>query len=153
MPRLPSYTLFDVPENRFSYINKEIFYVLGYTIEEVLQMGADAARLIYHPDDWHLLPERQISEKKFQHSDSMMQYECRVKAKDGSWCWLLVREVIFKTGEDGSILQILGAALDITRRKDMEKTLMQNALHAGAIQCQPRRVCLRGQPRPERTVA
>jgi PAS domain S-box-containing protein len=119
--------LFDVPENRFSYINKEIFYVLGYTIEEVLQMGADAARQIYHSDDWHLLPERQISEKKFQHSDSMMQYECRVKAKDGSWCWLLVREVIFKTGEDGSILQILGAALDITRRKDMEKTLMQNA--------------------------
>jgi PAS domain S-box-containing protein len=101
--------------------------VLGYTIEEVLQMGADAARIIYHPDDWHLLPERRISDKKFQHADSMMQYECRAKSKDGSWNWLLVREVTFKTGDDGSILQILGAALDITRRKDMEKTLLHNA--------------------------
>jgi PAS domain S-box-containing protein len=116
-----------VPENRFQLYQQGNFYVLGYTIEEVLQMGADAARLIYHPDDWHLLPERQDQRKKVSAYRLHDAVRMPGAGKDGSWCWLLVREVIFKTGEDGNILQILGAALDITRRKDMEKTLLQNA--------------------------
>ena len=57
----------------------------------------------------------------------MMQYECRMKTKEGKWCWLLVREVIFKIDEHGEVVQILGAALDISKRKEMERTLIQNA--------------------------
>jgi PAS domain S-box-containing protein len=120
--------LFDVPKAGFSYINREVYYVLGYTMEEVLQMNGDVVQALYHPEDRHLLPERKASGKQFQHSDSMMQYECRVRGKEGQWCWLLVREVVFETGEVGDVLQILGAALDITKRKDMEKTLLENAL-------------------------
>lgn len=120
--------LFDVPKNGFSYINQEVYYVLGYTMDEIISMGSDATRLLYHPDERHLLPERRESGKRFQHTDSMMQYECRLRSKEGQWCWVLVREVIFKTDEQGNIIQILGAALDITKRKDMEKTLLQNAL-------------------------
>ncbi len=57
----------------------------------------------------------------------MIQYECRLKSKDGEWKWLLVREVIFKAGEDGKPVQILGAALDISKRKEMERSLLQNS--------------------------
>lgn len=119
--------LFDAPQNSISYINQEIYYVLGYTMDEIIEMGPDVTRALYHPDDVQLLPERRESNKRFQHTDSMMQYECRVRGKEGQWCWLLVREVIFKTGDDGAILQILGAALDISKRKNMEKTLLQNS--------------------------
>jgi len=119
--------LFDTITNRFTYINHEIFYVLGYTPEEILEMGADATRLLYHPEDIHLLPERQQTDKKFQHSNSMMQYECRLKSKGGEWCWMVIREVIFKRNEEGRPIQILGAALDITKRKEMERSLLQNA--------------------------
>jgi len=52
----------------------------------------------------------------------MLQYECRIKNKEGEWQWFLVREVVFKTDEQGNVLQIVGAALDISRRKEMEKT-------------------------------
>jgi hypothetical protein len=41
--------------------------------------------------------------------------------------WLLAREVVFRKDEAGNVLQILGAALDINRSKDMERTLLQNA--------------------------
>ena len=119
--------LFNAAENKFEYINREVFYVLGYTSEEVLQAGNTATTLLYHPEDFHLLPERKESDKRFQHTDSMMQYECRMKNKAGDWCWVLVREVIFKTDEKGEVVEILGAALDITKRKEMEKTLVQNA--------------------------
>jgi len=120
--------LFDVSQNSFSYINQEIYYVLGYSMDEIIEMKADVTHRIYHPDDIELLPERKESNKKFEHSDSMLQYECRLKGKEGQWCWLLVREVIFKTDEAGNTLQILGAALDISKRKEMERTLMQNTL-------------------------
>jgi len=119
--------LYNVAENRFVYINREVFYVLGYTAEEVINAGTGATALLYHPEDYHLLPERPESDKKFQHTDSMLQYECRMQNKAGDWCWVLVREVMFKTDEAGNILEILGAALDITMRKEMEKALMQNA--------------------------
>jgi PAS domain S-box-containing protein len=119
--------LFDVSKESFTYVNREIYYVLGYTMDEIIAMGADTTRTLYHPDDFALLPERRESPKKFQHTDSMIQYECRLRAKEGQWCWLLVREVIFETDEQGAAVQILGAALDITRRKDMEKTLLQNS--------------------------
>ena len=83
---------------------------------------------LYHPDDYHLLPARKQSHKNFQQVDSMMQYECRMKNNEGEWRWLLVREIVFKTDEEGNVKQILGAALDINRRKEMEKTILQNTL-------------------------
>jgi len=50
-----------------------------------------------------------------------------MKHKDGEYRWLLVREIVFKSDEHGNITQVIGAALDITRRKEMERTILQNA--------------------------
>jgi PAS domain S-box-containing protein len=119
--------IFDIDTNSIEYTNREIFFVLGYTTDEVEAMGSTVIRQLYHPDDYELLPERKESAKKFQHRNSMIQYECRVRGKDGEWKWLLVREVIFKSDDQGKPLQILGAALDISKRKDMEKSLLQNS--------------------------
>lgn len=118
--------LFDVKTNSIIYINREVFYMLGYSVEEIMQAGDNATQLLYHPEDFALLPERKESEKKFQHRDSMVQYECRMKEKEGNWKWFVVREVVFKWDDDG-ITQILGAALDISKRKEMEKSVLQNA--------------------------
>ncbi len=119
--------LYDVPSQSMVYINREIFFVLGYIPEEIIEAGPEVTSLLYHPEDFNLLPERKLTTKKFQQADSMIQYECRMKNKDGEWRWLLVREIAFKTDEAGKVKQILGAALDINRRKEMEKTLLQNS--------------------------
>jgi PAS domain S-box-containing protein len=119
--------LFDTMGNRMAYANREVFFVLGYTPEELEEMGPAVTSTLYHPDDLELLPERAESDKHFQHRDSMMQYECRMKTKDGHYKWMLVREIIFKTDEDGKVLQTLGAALDISKRKEMEQTILQNS--------------------------
>lgn len=119
--------LFDADANKMAYMNRESFFVLGFTPEEILDLGASVNTQLYHPEDLELLPERRESPKKFQHRDSMMQYECRMKTRDGSYKWMLVREIIFKTAEDGRVLQTLGAALDISQRKEMEQTILQNS--------------------------
>lgn len=119
--------LFNAKTNRFIYLNREIFYVLGYTPEEMIQLEANDIASMYHPEDFNLLPDRTGSSSRFQHHESMMQYECRMKRKGGNWCWLLVREVVFKKDETGGVEQILGTALDINKRKEMERTLIQNS--------------------------
>jgi PAS domain S-box-containing protein len=119
--------LFDVETNRFDYLNREIFYVLNYSPEEILSLGAEAVTKLYHPDDLALLPERKGSPAKFQHKESMMQYECRLRSKKHEWCWFLVREIVFRKTADGQVQKVLGAALDISKRKEMEKTLLQNS--------------------------
>jgi PAS domain S-box-containing protein len=117
-----------VEQQSIVYINREIFFVLGYLPDEVLNWKDDVTEKLYHPDDYPLLPARRQSNKNFQQVDSMIQYECRMKNNEGEWRWVLVREIVFKTGEQGNITQILGAALDINRRKEMEKTILQNTL-------------------------
>lgn len=119
--------IFDVSSNSIEYVNREIYFILGYTTDEIKEMGGDVIKMLYHPEEYALLPERRESNKRFHHRNSMIQYECRVKSRDGDWKWILVREVIFKSDEDGKPLQILGAALDITKRKEMEKSLLQNS--------------------------
>lgn len=118
--------LFDVSTQSVAYINREAFFVLGYLPEEIVEEGERITERLYHPDDMALLPARRQSKKNFQQVDSMIQYECRMKHKDGEYRWLLVREIVFKANESGSATQIIGAALDITRRKDMERTILQN---------------------------
>ena len=120
--------LYDVQKQSIVYINREIFFVLGYHPDEILSAGENITELLYDPEDYHLLPARKQSEKNFSQVDSMIQYECRIKSKDGEFRWFLVREIVFKTDSNGNISQILGAALDINRRKEMEKTILQNTL-------------------------
>jgi PAS domain S-box-containing protein len=120
--------LYDAEKQSVVYINREIFFVLGYLPEEVLSWKDTATKKLYHSEDYHLLPARKESSKNFQQVDSMIQYECRMKNNEGEWRWLLVREIVFKTDEQGNITQILGAALDINRRKEMERTILQNTL-------------------------
>lgn len=120
--------LYDVEKQSIVYINREIFFVLGYAPDEIVAMKDNITKSLYHPEDYILLPARNESRKNFQQVDSMIQYECRMKNKQEDWKWLLVREIVFKTDTEGNITQILGAALDINRRKEMEKTILQNTL-------------------------
>lgn len=120
--------LYDVDSQSIGYMNREIFFVLGYLPGEIIEAGSKITEKLYHPEDYHLLPARKESGKTFQQADSMIQYECRMKNKDGEWRWVLVREIVFKTDVNGNSKQILGAALDINRRKEMERTILQNTL-------------------------
>ncbi|WP_132053596.1 PAS domain-containing sensor histidine kinase [Pseudocnuella soli] len=119
--------VYDVPGGHLAYVNREVYFVLGYTPEEIIDMGATVTGQLYHPEDYALLPERPQSERHIQQSDLMIQYECRLRHKSGEWIWFLVREVVFRTDDEDRPMQIVGAALDISKRKDMEKTLLQNS--------------------------
>lgn len=113
--------LFDLEQNCFLYLNKEVTEVLGYTPEEILSLG-DKVYQYLHPEDTVKSDDTYV---KYKHENSvtMHQFEGRILNRSGEWKWLLTREVVFKRNEEGKAIQVLGSALDITDRKEMEGSL------------------------------
>ncbi len=116
--------IFDIPGHRNVYSNQEISHHLGYTPEELQQMGHQIIASIVHPDDQERLRGfhdrcSRLGEKEFA------EVEYRVRDKTGAWHWLLSRGVPFLRAPDGTVSQYLGIAIDITDQKNVENALKQ----------------------------
>lgn len=120
--------LFDVKSKNVLYVNKEIDPVLGYLPEEIIALGNRTISDLYHPMDAAKMINRLHEYNDPEHPKSLSQFECRMKHKNGEWRWLLVREIVFKRTVDGKISEVLGAALDITERKEIEEKLFHQTI-------------------------
>jgi PAS domain S-box-containing protein len=119
--------LFDLEENKFLYVNREVYDVLGYKPNEVMALGSQVGMLL-HAEDEIKSPDNYIKYKHSFGESSMHEFEGRVLNKDNKWKWLLTREIVFKRDENGKALQVIGSALDITERKEMEQALIYKTL-------------------------
>ena len=120
--------LFDVKNGSVLYINKEIDSVLGYIPEEIIAFGSRVIPELYHPEDATKMKDRLHEYNDPEHPKSLFQFECRMKHKNGEWRWLLVREIVFKRTVDGKISEVLGAALDITERREIQEKLFHQTI-------------------------
>ncbi len=113
---------YDLTEKRNKYTNREIQDFLGYSSEEIMEMGPDIFPSILHPED---------APTVIAHHHNLLtcgdnevhEVEYRMKNSDGTWHWLRSRDVPFSRGKDGKVNLILGSADDVTRRKEMEDDL------------------------------
>lgn len=118
--------LFDLYQEKIIYINQEITSALGYLPEEIVKKPLMQLFEIFHPEDAATVPKRL---EKYNAGDiNQMEYECRLKHKNGKYRWALIREMVFKRNESGKVTSILGAGLDITDRKEMQDKLFQKTL-------------------------
>ncbi|MBC7827933.1 MAG: PAS domain-containing protein [Chitinophagaceae bacterium] len=120
--------LFDVKSGSVIYINKEIDSALGYIPDEIIALGSQAIPELYHPSDATKMKDRLHEYNDPEHPKSLFQFECRMKHKNGEWRWLLIREIVFKRTVDGKISEVLGAALDITERREIEEKLFHQTI-------------------------
>lgn len=112
--------IFDITTQKASYFNKEFIKTLGYTAQEIEQMGSNIIQLLLHPDDipraTHYLQHVRASD-----IDGPFEAEYRVRHASGEWRWLLCREAVFKRTSDGTAQLLLGIAQDCTERKRAEE--------------------------------
>ncbi|MEG4352227.1 PAS domain S-box protein [Microcoleus sp. LAD1_D3] len=115
--------VYDVIEQRNVYTNRQILTMLGYTAQEIQDMGTAMMPKLLNPDD---LPEFLESVKKVEQAKDGDVIECqyRMKHKNGEWRWMHSWDTVFLRTNDGNPKQILGTANDITDRKLSEEKLL-----------------------------
>lgn len=109
----------DLIEQRNIYINGQIRQVLGYTPQEIQNMGCKLFSNLMHPED---LVKLQKYHQKINNcsNGNIFEFDYRMKHQDGSWRWLKSRDAIFVRTPEGQVKQILGTASDITEQKQTE---------------------------------
>ena len=112
--------IYDLKKQRNIFSNKQISSILGYSEEEVLEMGASLFETLLHPDDFPVIADNH--QRLFSAADDeILDLEYRMRHKNGEWRWLFSRESVFSRSSDGSPRQKIGTALDITNRKQAEE--------------------------------
>ncbi len=114
--------IYDLTEKRNIYRNQQMFYMLGYTTEDIQKSGFDIMDELIHPDDKNLI---QSHRKKLINvlDGVVLEVQYRIRHKDGKWLWVLSRDRVFKRDSKGQVSQIIGAVQDITKRRNAEQAL------------------------------
>ncbi|GAB5464878.1 MAG: hypothetical protein Kapaf2KO_03140 [Candidatus Kapaibacteriales bacterium] len=111
-----AFYIFDLIKFENVFSTDHIAKMIGYTPEEVKEMGSSLLPSIIHKDDApktqaHLQRLLTISE------NSTLEVEYRIHHKDNKIIWVVSRDTVFKRDEQGNPLQILGVLYDITELK------------------------------------
>lgn len=115
--------LFNVQEQRNIYANKKLRSVLGYTPEEIQEMGANFFPNLIHPEDMDIYVQY-FQRINAAADGETIQSEYRMKHANGQWRWLYTLDTVFSRDESGKVLLTTGVANDITDRKIVEAELL-----------------------------
>jgi len=113
--------VYDLINKKNIYCNRETVDFLGYTPEQIKEMGGDLFINIMHPDDVPKVIEHHQSLSQF---GTMREIEYRMKDASGQWRSLRSRDVLFARTSTGEPWQVLGSAEDITDHKHLENRVM-----------------------------
>ncbi|MEG4394564.1 response regulator [Microcoleus sp. BROC3] len=115
--------VYDLIERRNVYSNRQIAAILGYSAQEIQDMGTEMTATLLNPDD---LPEYFQSLQKVERAKDGDVIECqyRMRHKNGEWRWMHSWDTVFLRTSDGKPKQVLGTANDITDRKLAEEKLL-----------------------------
>lgn len=95
--------------------------LLGYASSELDNSIAQWQKLV-HPDDLRIL-QAQIAAQG-QSNERFFQIECRMRARDGQWRWLLLRGAVAARDGDGEPVRMLILQRDISEVKSGEADLI-----------------------------
>jgi two-component system, cell cycle sensor histidine kinase and response regulator CckA len=107
---------------RCVYCNNAFARIAGYSIEELLSLSEDGIAALMHPDDRARF-EKRYGDPTAPKAPEPHHYECRLIRKDGTERWI---EVFSAPIEYNARPAMQVVQLDITERKQMEKTLRES---------------------------
>ncbi|GAB1544721.1 hypothetical protein NUACC21_73970 [Scytonema sp. NUACC21] len=122
----------DIVKRHNVYINRQTAEVLGYTPQQIQEMGIGVLEELMHPEDLARVPEH-FGRFSSIEDGQIVEFEYRLRHANGEWRWFCSQETVFKRNFNGSVQQILGTALDITRHKRAEVALKQQLLREQVV--------------------
>lgn len=124
--------IYDIQEQCNIYSNREISEILGYSAEEIKQMGSDLLPSIIHPDDLAKTTEYLAKLSRMEPGE-ILELEYRMRNSQGEWRNILSRGTEFSRNTEGQVMQMLGTATDITKLKETEEALRESAEREKAL--------------------
>lgn len=124
--------IYDLQEQRNIFVNNAISSILGYSAEEIQNIGAEFFSSVIHPDDLTKIVEAQKQFDDAQDGD-VFEIEYRMRHANGEWMWLYSRDSVFARDVDGKVRQTVGNAQDITKRKLAEQKIKVSEAQQKAI--------------------
>jgi PAS domain S-box-containing protein len=110
--------IFDVEQRKNVFVSRGAAAALGYL--ESQAKAPDFVSSMMHPDHWNAFLNH-LARLKGLPDGETADFEYRMRHSDGSWRWLHTRDKIFTRSADGRVREVIGAATDITERKNSEE--------------------------------
>ncbi|MCU0491075.1 MAG: PAS domain-containing protein, partial [Chloroflexaceae bacterium] len=114
--------LYDLDAQRNIYANRELGTILGYTSEQLHELGANFLMKLVHPEDAFLIPKA-LARLAHAGDGELVETEYRLRRADGRYVWLRSRDLVFERHADDRPQFVLGFAQDITSQKEVESML------------------------------
>ena len=97
--------------------------IIGYTLAELEPVSIKTWMKFAHPDD--LKQSAELLESHFAGELEFYECEARMLHRDGHWVWVHDRGRVASWSDDGKPLLMAGTHQDITRRKELEQSLIE----------------------------
>lgn len=106
--------VYDLRDRRSLYLSRQFERVLGYSADEVLDLGESILPDLIHPDDYARYQAEILPRYTGLADGEVLPLRFRVRHRDGSWRVIQAREVIHARDDDGRPTQVFGLARDVT---------------------------------------
>lgn len=112
--------VYDLELGKSVFINRSIPFLLGYSEEEIDEIGPDFMTALMHPNalsrlSQHVELVRGLADRQ------IADFEYRLRDREGNWRWFQSRDAVFERKENGDVRQIIRASFEITERKIAEE--------------------------------
>lgn len=120
--------VYNIHTGEYIYTNKAVTKLLGYSPKKFMTEGLPFVSSLVHPQDLPRIMEESnkalVKANKKKHAtfqdESIVNFEYRMKHKNGSWRWLHTDGSIFSRDKVGNVECVLNVSVDITKRKTKE---------------------------------
>lgn len=111
--------VYDLEKRMNTYANRSLFDVLGYSQQEVMELGEQLFQETIHPDDLPQVFQHHANVLPFLQEGESARLEYRMKSKEKEdYIWLKSTEGPYSFNEEGKLTSIIGIAEDITTEKE-----------------------------------
>lgn len=115
--------IYDLVHNENIYVNEVTKKYLGYTPEELFNMGPELTKNMYHPEDLSQALATNLRIKKFK-DEERLPVKFRIRHKDGYFKWFTGYEAVFKRDpKTNKPIQKIGNIIDIDDQVRKEEEL------------------------------
>ena len=95
--------LYDIQKQENIYSNREVFSILGYSPDEIKELGDNIAINLMHPDDLRLVYPAYYDKIRTAQDGEIIENEYRMRHANGEWHWLYSRDSVFSRDENGLV--------------------------------------------------